>query len=67
MYEIEAAVGQADDFALVANDINQLQLLLQLTLSYCETYQVQLSVEKTKLLAFSKPTSEYMEYSNMFC
>ena len=48
-----AAIGLADDTALVSNDISELQHLLQLSLNYCEEYQVQLSAVKTKLLIFS--------------
>ena len=45
-----AAIGQADDSALVANDANQLQHLLQLSLDYCAKYQVELSTVKTRIL-----------------
>ena len=36
-----------------------------LTLSYCKKYHVRLFAEKTKLLAFFKPNSEYGEYSKL--
>ena len=45
-----AAIGQADDTALVSHDLSSLQQLLSLSLSYCKDYQVQLSTTKTKLL-----------------
>ena len=57
-----AAIGQADDTVLVSNDIFQLQHLLQLTLSYCQKYQVQLSASKTKLLVLAKDKTDYLEY-----
>ena len=57
-----AAIGQADDTVLVSHDIFQLQHLLQLTLSYCEKYQVQLSATKTKLLVFDKDNTDYVKY-----
>ena len=57
-----AAIGQADDTALVANDVNQLQHLLQLSLDYCAKYQVELSTVKTRLLAFHPKDSDYTNY-----
>ena len=57
-----ASVGQADDTALVSHDIQQLQLLLNLSLIYCEKHQVQLSAGKTKLLVFSKQETDYVKY-----
>ena len=42
-----SAIGQADDVVLVSSDINCLSHLLSLTLSYCSTYNVGLSHEKT--------------------
>ena len=52
---VVSAVGQADDTALLSNDINQLKHILQLCLDYCEKYNVELSTSKTKLLKFSPP------------
>ena len=49
---VVAAVGQADDTALVAEDPHQLQHLLNLSVEYCDKYQVELSSSKTKLLIF---------------
>ena len=43
-------VGQADDVALVANDLQQLRLLFKLALDYCQKFNVQLCPSKTKLL-----------------
>ena len=60
-----AAIGLADDTALVSNDISQLQHLLQLTLNYCQEYQVQLSAVKTKLLIYSATDSDYVKYCKL--
>ena len=57
-----AAVGHADDSALCSNDVHQLQYLLNLSLKYCEKYQVELSASKTKLLLFSPKVSDYSDY-----
>ena len=65
MNEVVAAICQADDTVLVSNDVRQLQLLLQLSLAYCEKYQVRLSASKTKLLVFGKDDSDYVKYSKM--
>ena len=48
-----SAVGQADDIGLLANSLKNLKLLLQLTVMYCEKYQVKLVGSKTKLLVFN--------------
>ena len=56
------AIGQAYDTVFVSNDIFQLQHLLQLTLSYCDKYQVRLSASKTKLLVFAKDKTDYVDY-----
>ena len=47
-----ASVGQADDTALLSHDLHQLNLLLQITLQYCQKHHVQLSPGKTKLQVF---------------
>ena len=47
-----SAVGQADDVMLVANDLNDLRLLVTLTERYCSKYRVKLEPSKTKLLAY---------------
>ena len=44
-----AAIGQADDTALVANNLHDLNCLLQLSLDFCSKYHVSLSPGKTKL------------------
>ena len=60
-----AAIGQADDTALVSHDIYSLQHLLDLSLSYCKKYQVQLSTTKTKLLCYSPNESDYVKYAKL--
>ena len=60
-----AAIGQADDTALVSHDLSSLQQLLSLSLTYCKEYQVQLSTSKTKLLCFSSVNSEYIKYAKL--
>ena len=55
---IISCVGQADDSALMANTIYNLQNLLLLTLEYCKKYSVTLVPSKTKLLAFCPSGSE---------
>ena len=60
-----ASVGQADDTALLFNDLYQLQCLLDLSLQYCEKHQVQLSAEKTKLLVYSDGNTDYVKYSKL--
>ena len=61
-----SAIGQADDSALLANDIHSLNNLLLLTLEYCQRYNVTLVPEKTKLLAFCPPGQEHVvEYAKI--
>ena len=48
-----SAAGQADDTALLSNDIQKLKHILQLCTSYCQKYHVQLSTSKTKLMMIS--------------
>ena len=56
---IISSIGQADDTALVANDLLSLQNLLKLTdEEYCRRNNVTLVPEKTRLLAFSPPGCE---------
>ena len=47
---VVSAIGQADDVVLAANSVESLQLLAQLTESYCTDYRVKLVSSKTKLL-----------------
>ena len=60
-----ASNGQADDAALMSNDFRQLQHLMDLTVAYCDKYQVQLSAGKTKLLLFSNSETDYVKYAKL--
>ena len=59
-----ASAGQADDSALISNNILQLQHLLQLSLNYCAKYQVTLSPGKTKLLGFGE-NNDALKYAKL--
>ena len=63
-----SCVGQADDTALLSNNINQLYYLLQLSLNFCSKYHVQLSPGKTKLQVYqpkgSAHETEYLKKVN---
>ena len=50
---IISSIGQADDAALISNDIQKVFYLLELTKIFCSKYQVELCAEKTKLQVFS--------------
>ena len=50
-----SAVGQADDTALLSNELFMLMLILRLVTDYCIKYNVQLSSSKTKLMEISPP------------
>ena len=45
-----SSVGQADDVALLSNDVHSLQNILTLTLNYCKRFNIELCAGKTKLL-----------------
>ena len=53
-----SSIGQADDVALVSNDIYALQGLFDLSLSYCKKHHITLCAEKTKLQVFSSKASD---------
>ena len=59
---IISAIGQADDVALVSNDIFALQSLVQLSLQYCTRHHVRLRADKTKLQVFSNKATEIPAY-----
>ena len=59
---IVSAIGQADDVALISNDIFCLQNLLQLSLLYCARHHVTLRADKTKLQAFSTKSTDMKAY-----
>ena len=48
-----ASIGQADDVALISDDIHKLQGILHLAMTYAEEYHVEMVPEKTKLLCFT--------------
>ena len=50
-----SAVGQADDTAVVSNDLQRLKLVLKLVLDYCTKFNVTLSTSKTKLVQILPP------------
>ena len=55
-----SGVGQADDTALLSNNIHQLYYLLQLSINFGSKYHVQLSPGKSKLQVF-QPKGSAME------
>ena len=48
-----ASVGQADDVALLSDDIHKLQCILQLAMDYANEYHIEMVPEKTKLLCYT--------------
>ena len=48
-----ASVGQADDVALLSDNIHRLQCILQLAMDYASEYHVEMVPEKTKLLCYT--------------
>ena len=56
--ETISAIGEADDTVLLANSIDDLYLLLELTNSFSLKYRVDLCAEKTKLQIF-KPKGRF--------
>ena len=60
-----SAIGEADDTVLLANNIQDLSHLLELTNSFSTKYLVELCAEKTKLQVF-KPKGKYFEYNYSF-
>ena len=61
-----SGVGQADDTALISNNLHNLQYLLLLSQIFCKKYSVKICAEKTKLQVFStKKTDESALYSMM--
>ena len=53
-----SCVGQADDVALLSNDIHCLKNALNLTLNYCRRFHVELCPDKTKLLVMTRNSEE---------
>jgi hypothetical protein len=48
-----ASVGQADDVALLIDDIHKLQCILQQAIDYANEYHIEMVPEKTKLLCYT--------------
>ena len=59
---VVSAIGQADDVALVSNNVFSLHHLLQLSLQYCQRHHVTLRADKTKLQAFSSKKTDMATY-----
>ena len=53
-----SGVGQADDVALLSNNIFKLFNLLHLALNYCHRYHVELCADKTRLLLMTSKTDQ---------
>ena len=51
---VVSGVGQADDVALLSNDLYKLFNILLLTLNFCKRYNIELCSAKTKLLRISR-------------
>ena len=59
-----SSIGQADDVALVADDLHALQGLLDLSLYFCKKKHILLNTAKTKLQVFSSKKLDDLAY---FC
>lgn len=60
-------IGQAEDVALLSNDLHKLRHILSLVVPYCEQFNIHLSTSKTKLLMISPPRNNYfVPYSPIF-
>ena len=63
---VVAAIGQADDVILAANNLYNLKLLARLTEVYCTNFRVKLVASKTKLLPIYLPRhSHLVEYAKI--
>ena len=63
---IVSAIAQADDTVLISDNLHSLQNILNLSLRFRAKKQMQLCVEKTKLLAISTPNMAHLvEYLRM--
>ena len=49
-----SCIGQADDIALISSDVFCLLNILNLTLSYCRKFHIELCADKTKLLVTAR-------------
>ena len=57
-----SSIGQADDVALISDDLHALQALLNLSLYFCKKKHISLNIVKTKLQAFSSKRLEDSTY-----
>ena len=57
-----ASIGQADDVAIISDDINRLQCLLHLVMDYAESNFVEMVPEKTKLMCYVPKGQELFSY-----
>ena len=57
-----ASVGQADDVALLSDDLHKLQCILQLAMDYAREYHIEMVPEKTKLLCYTPSGRELDTY-----
>ena len=57
---VVSSVGQADDTALISNDIHHLFYLLELTNVYCSKSEAKLCAEKTKLQVYSPKKTSFV-------
>ena len=55
---IVSGVGQADDIALISNNIFMLFNILYLVMNYCKRYHIELCAEKTKLLLLTNNSDQ---------
>ena len=60
---VVSGIGQADDVALVSNSIHSLFKILNLALNFCNKFHINLSPDKTKLLALSRNTDQFVPYN----
>ena len=62
-----SSVGLADDVVDLANTIDDLRLLVALTVSYCKKYRVKLVPSKTKLMVFTNDEKNSEAYLAKLC
>ena len=63
---IISAIGQADDTALVSNNLNNIQYLLSITENFCKRFNVKICADKTKLLVYhTKDLVSKVKYAKM--
>ena len=61
---VVSAVGQADDTALLSNDIHKLKHIFHIAQEYCRKFNVHLNSSKTKLLQIVPPShTNFLPYN----